>query len=108
MDNALIIDAAAIGSAIALAMQLAKALPKHWLEAVLGDTEETQKARMQLIVFVVTLVAVCVRAYTAGMFNFENGGNVFGLLAFALSTSYATYQAVLKRLAEKMPKLFKM
>lgn len=108
MDNTLIIDAAAIGSAIALAMQLAKALPKHWLEAVLGDTEEQQKARLQVIVFVVVLIAVCVRAYAAGMFQLANVTDIFGLMAFALSTAYATYQAVLKRLADKMPKLFKI
>lgn len=108
MNETLILDAAAIGSAIAFAMQLAKALPREWLETVLGDTEEQQKARIQIIVFVVTLGAVCVRAYAAGMFHVEHFTDIFGMMAFAISTAYATYQAVLKRLADKMPKLFKM
>ena len=99
MDQ-IVLDAAQVGTAVSLVMQLLKVLPKPFLKRVFGMNEDTRKARLQLLTFVVVLICTGVTGYTQGLAV----GDTIGFGVLVLISSYGVYKSVVKRGSDLLPK----
>lgn len=103
----IVLQGAAIGPIVAFVLQLFKAMP--FAESVLGEDEKTQKLRMQLIVWLITIGATAYIGVTHGLFHVEQFTDLVSFASLVLGSSYTTYQGLIKKGSEYLPEgIFKV
>jgi uncharacterized membrane protein len=104
MSNYIAVDAALIGASVTILMQGIKALPKKWLVRVFGSSEKTQNLRMQVVVFLLVLVATILKGFRDQLFHLATIDDLIASGILSLMSAYTTYKGLVKTLSEeKMP-----
>lgn len=101
------IDAALLGVFVSMLIQAIKLLPAKYLSIIFTNDEKKQKLRMRAVVFMTTVLFVFADVVHNGLLL--NGSGLYNsmyMVVIALTSSYITYQTVIKMLQEQFPEYF--